>query len=319
MVRRPVHAPGSVLEPVVGLAAAQTSASATPVAAVSATRVELLADLSVCALVDEAELTPKPALVDRRGSGAHGDMDLGMLCRSAHALRPTFAALAARARGRAPSQRLREELAAIGRRGEREMLTVTAGVNTHRGAIWTLGLLAAAASMAALDARPACIAALAGRVAAFPDRYSPHETSHGSLVTRRYGVAGARGEARCGFPHVVGVALPALRAARAAGRSEQSARLDALVALIVRVEDTCLLHRGGHAALQDAQTGARAVLAAGGSATVAGRRALRLLEAALLRHNASPGGSADLLAGALLLDSLDNAAHGGENVPEEVA
>ena len=319
MVRRPVHAPGSVLEPVVGLAAAQTSASATPVAAVSATRVELLADLSVCALVDEAELTPKPALVDRRGSGAHGDMDLGMLCRSAHALRPTFAALAARARGRAPSQRLREELAAIGRRGEREMLTVTAGVNTHRGAIWTLGLLAAAASMAALDARPACIAALAGRVAAFPDRYSPHETSHGSLVTRRYGVAGARGEARCGFPHVVGVALPALRATRAAGRPEQSARLDALVALIVRVEDTCLLHRGGHAALQDAQTGARAVLAAGGSATVAGRRALRLLEAALLRHNASPGGSADLLAGALLLDSLDNAAHGGENVPEEVA
>ena len=301
------------------MAAAHTSASATPVAAVSTPSVELLADLAVCTLVDEAELTPKPALVDRRGSGAHDDMDLGMLRRSAHALRPTLAALAARAHGRAPSQRLREELAAIGRRGEREMLAVTGGVNTHRGAIWTLGLLAAAASMAPLDARPARIAALAGRVAAFPDRYSPHERSHGSLVTRRYGVAGARGEARRGFPHVVGVALPALRAARSAGRSEQSARLDTLVALIVRVDDTCLLHRGGHAALQDAQTGARAVLAAGGSATVAGRRALRLLEAALLRHNASPGGSADLLAGALLLDSLDNAAHGGENVPEEVA
>jgi triphosphoribosyl-dephospho-CoA synthase len=199
------------------------------------------------------------------------------------------------------------------------MLAVTGGVNTHRGAIWTLGLLAAAASMAPLEAGPASIAALAGRVAAFPDRYSPYETSHGSLVTRRYGVAGARGEARRGFPHVVGVALPALQAARTAGRPEQSARLDALVALIVHVDDTCLLHRGGHAALQDAQTGARAVLAAGGSATVAGRRALWLLEAALLRHNASPGGSADLLAGALLLDSLDNAAHGGEDVPEEVA
>jgi triphosphoribosyl-dephospho-CoA synthase len=61
------------------------------------------------------------------------------------------------------------------------------------------------------------------------------------------------------------------------------------------------------------------VLAAGGSATVAGYRALRLLEAALLCHNASPGGSADLLAGAMLLDSLDNAAHDGEHVPEEVA
>lgn len=302
------------------MAAAHTSASATSVDAVSTTtRVELLADLAVCTLVVEAELTPKPALVDRRGSGAHDDMDLGMLCRSAHALRPTFVALAARAHGRTPSQRLREELAAIGRRGEKEMLAVTGGVNTHRGAIWTLGLLVAAASMAPPDAGPARIAALAGRVAAFPDRYSPHETSHGSLVTRRYGVVGARGEARRGFPHIVGVALPALRAARAAGRLEQSARLDALVALIVHVDDTCVLHRGGHAALQDAQTGARAVLAAGGSATVAGRRALRLLEAALLRHNASPGGSADLLAGALLLDSLDNAAHGGEDVPEEVA
>lgn len=301
------------------MATARTSASVTPVAAVSATRVEVLADLAVCALVDEAELTPKPALVDRRGSGVHDDMDLGMLCRSAHALRPTLAALAARADGRVPSQRLREELAAIGRQGEREMLAVTGGVNTHRGAIWTLGLLTAAASMAPLDADPASIATLAGRVAIFPDRYSPCETSHGSLVKRRYGVSGARGEARRGFPHVVGTALPTLRAARAAGRSEQSARLDTLIALIVHVDDTCLLHRGGHAALQDAQTGARAVLAAGGSATVAGRHALRLLEAALLRHNASPGGSADLLAGALLLDSLDNAAHGGENVPEEVA
>jgi triphosphoribosyl-dephospho-CoA synthase len=301
------------------LAVAHTSASVTAVAAGSTPPVELLADLAVCALVDEAELTPKPALVDRRGSGAHDDMNLGMLCRSAHALRATFATLAARAHGRTPSQRLREELAAIGRRGEREMLAVTGGVNTHRGAIWTLGLLAAAASMAPLEAGPASIATLAGRVAAFPDRYSPYETSHGSLVTRRYGVAGARGEARRGFPHVVAVALPALQAARTAGRPEQSARLDALVALIVHVDDTCLLHRGGHAALQDAQTGARAVLAAGGSATVAGRRALWLLEAALLRHNASPGGSADLLAGALLLDSLDNAARGGEDVPEEVA
>jgi triphosphoribosyl-dephospho-CoA synthase len=301
------------------LASARTYASTTTVTAEPATRVELLADLAVCALVDEAELTPKPALVDRRGNGAHDDMDLGMLRRSAHALRPMFAALAVRAHGRAPSQRLREELAAIGRRGEREMLAVNGGVNTHRGAIWTLGLLAAAASMAPLDAGPARIAVLAGQVAAFPDRYSPHETSHGSRVSRRYGVAGARGEARRGFPHVVGVALPTLQGARAAGRSEQSARLDALVALIVSVDDTCLLHRGGHAALLDAQTGARAVLAAGGSATVAGYRALRLLEAALLRHNASPGGSADLLAGALLLDGLHNAAHGGEDLPEEVA
>ena len=298
MVRRPVQAAGPVLEPVRHTVQA-------PADSVTA---GVVADLAVRALVEEAELTPKPALVDRRGGGAHDDMDLDMLRCSAYALRPTFGALADRAHRCEPSRRLREELATIGRRGEEAMFAVTRCVNTHRGAIWTLGLLAAAATMAAPCTPPAGIAAIAGRVAAFPDRYAPSETSHGCLVTRRYGVAGARGEARRGFPHVVGVALPVLRTASEAGCSERLARLDALVALIANVNDTCLLHRGGLAALRDAQTGARAMLAAGGNATAAGRRALRSLETVLLHHNASPGGSADLLAAALFLDAFDRAA-----------
>jgi triphosphoribosyl-dephospho-CoA synthase len=264
----------------------------------------VVADLAVRALVEEAELTPKPALVDRRGGGAHDDMDLEMLRRSAHALRPTFVALAARAHHCEPSRRLREDLAAIGRRGEEAMFAVTAGVNTHRGAIWALGLLGAAVAMAPREATPAEVAALAGRVAAFPDRHAPPQAPHGTVVTRRYGVAGARGEARHGFPHVVGVALPVLRGAREVGLPERLARLDALVALISSVDDTCLLHRGGRVALRVAQTGARAVLDAGGNGTAAGRHALRSLEEALLRHNAAPGGSADLLAAALFLDAL---------------
>ena len=306
MVRPPVQAPGPVLEPVSPVV--QAPADSVTVGVGSVVRARLVADLAVRALVEEAELTPKPALVDRRGGGAHDDMDLEMLRRSAYALYPTFVALATRAHLCAPSRRLREELAAIGRRGEETMFAVTRGVNTHRGAIWALGLLAAAAAMAPPEAPPADVAALAGQVAVFPDRYAPPEASHGSLVTRRYGVAGARGEARHGFPHVVGVALPALRAAREAGCSERLARLDALVALVANVDDTCLLYRGGRAALRDAQTGAQAVLDAGGNATAAGRRALRSLEAALLGHNAAPGGSADLLAAALFLDALDHAA-----------
>jgi triphosphoribosyl-dephospho-CoA synthase len=294
-----------------------SAADAVPAGVESAARIGLVADLAVHALLEEAELTPKPALVDRRGGGVHDDMDLGMLFSSAYALHPTFGTLATRAYGCAPSRRLREELAAIGRRGEGAMFAVTGGVNTHRGAIWALGLLTAAAAMAPSNTPPADIAALAGRVASFPDRYAPPEASHGSLVTRRYGVAGARGEARRGFPHVVGVALPALRAAREAEHPERLARLDMLIALIAHVDDTCLLYRGGRAALRDAQAGARAVLAVGGNVTVEGRRAVRSLEMALLRHNASPGGSADLLAAALFLDALDHAA--ADPVLEEVA
>jgi triphosphoribosyl-dephospho-CoA synthase len=295
----------------------RSPADPVPVGVESAARIGEVADLAVRALLQEAELTPKPALVDRRGGGAHDDMDLGMLFTSASALHSTLRDLATRAYGCAPSMRLREDLAAIGRRGERVMLAVTHGVNTHRGAIWALGLLTASAVMAPAGVPLADIAALAGRIAAFPDRYTPTEASHGSLVSSRYGVSGARGEARRGFPNVVDIALPALRATREAGHPERLARLDALIALIARVDDTCLLHRGGRAALKDAQAGARAVLAVGGNVTAAGRRAMRSLETALLRHNASPGGSADLLAAALFLDALDRPAVGP--VIEEVA
>src|SRR5215218_3184642 len=313
MVRRPVQATGQILEPV----SPAMPSPAIVVGVESAARTGLVADLAVHALLEEAELTPKPALVDRRGGGTHDDMDLSMLFSSAYALHPTFRDLAIRAYGCAPSRRLREELAAIGRRGEAAMFAITGGVNTHRGAIWALGLLTAAAAMAPADAPPANIAALAGRVVSFPDRCAPSEASHGSLVARRYGVAGARGEARRGFPNVVGVALPVLRATREAGHPERFARLHALIALIAHVDDTCLLHRGGRPALRAAQAGARAVMAVGGNATVAGRRAVRSLEMTLLRHNASPGGSADLLAAALFLDALDRPAVGP--VIEEVA
>ena len=292
-------------------------ADAVAVGVESAVWTRLVADLAVRALVEEAELTPKPALVDHRGSGAHHDMDLEMVFGSAYALHPTFRDLATRSYGCAPSRRLREDLAAIGRRGEEAMFAITGGVNTHRGAIWALGLLTAAAVMAPSDAPPIDVAALAGRVASFPDHCAPTEASNGSLVTRRYGVAGSRGEARRGFPNVVGGALPALRATREAGRPERLARLDALIGLIAHVDDTCLLHRGGRPALRDAQAGARAVIAVGGNATAAGRRAARSLEMTLLRHNASPGGSADLLAAALFLDALDRPTE--SPVIEEVA
>ena len=47
-----------------------------------------LADLAVDALIDEADLSPKPGLVDRRGSGAHTDLHLGLMHASALACGP---------------------------------------------------------------------------------------------------------------------------------------------------------------------------------------------------------------------------------------
>lgn len=202
---------------------------------------------------------------------------------------------------------LREDLGRIGREGEVEMLRVTGGVNTHRGAIWALGLLSAAAALEPRELAAEQVAVRAARLALLNDRAAPVTgDSHGAQVCRLYGVHGAREEAQLGFPAVIQQALPQLARSRAAGAGEQNARLDALLAIMTQLADTCVLYRAGMAGLTCMQSGARAVLAAGGCASLDGRRHLRDLERDMLRLRASPGGAADLLAATLFLDRLQH-------------
>ncbi|MFJ2983001.1 MULTISPECIES: triphosphoribosyl-dephospho-CoA synthase [unclassified Pseudomonas] len=261
-----------------------------------------LADLAVEALIDEADLSPKPGLVDRRSSGAHSDMSLALMHASALALWPCLRQMAEAAHAHGEiGVPLRAALGRIGREGEAAMLAATAGVNTHRGAIWALGLLVAAR---ALDAQAGAntLAARAGRIALIDDPAATAQDSHGTQMRRRYAASGAREQAQQGFPAVIDHGLPQLHRSRANGASENHARLDALLAIMAALSDTCVLWRAGPEGLQALQQGARAVLAVGGSATLAGRRQLRLLDTQLLQLNASPGGAADLLAACLFLD-----------------
>ena len=263
-----------------------------------------LADKAVEALVHEATLTPKPGLVDRRGPGAHGDMDLDLLLASATSLHDGFARMAEAAHEvGAPSTELRGKLARIGRAAEARMLEATDGVNTRRGAIWALGLLTGAAALGTGD-----VCRTAASIASHPDPAAPTPAlTHGALARLRYGSGGARTEAVNGFPHAR-LAYTTLRGARARGATETQARLDALMAVVASLEDTCLLHRGGREGLALAQSGARRVLRAGGTATQAGRARLAELDSALTARRLSPGGSADQLAAALYLDSLDSSS-----------
>ncbi|WP_122417467.1 triphosphoribosyl-dephospho-CoA synthase [Pseudomonas viridiflava] len=269
---------------------------------------EHLADLAVDALMDEANLSPKPALVDRRGNGAHTDLHLGLMHASALSLWPTFKLMAeAAAQFRTVGQPLREELGRLGREGEAAMLHTTGGVNTHRGAIWALGLLVTAAALDVNDCTSAAICQRAARLALIEDRHVVASNSHGSIVAQRYGAMGAREQAQQGFPAVINVALPQLQRSRAAGNGEQNARLDALLAIMTTLADTCVLYRAGPEGLQAMQQGAQRVLDAGGSSSLAGRRELYELDQQLLALNASPGGAADLLAACLFIDGLEPA------------
>jgi triphosphoribosyl-dephospho-CoA synthase len=263
-----------------------------------------IAALARQALAAEAELTPKPGLVDRRGPGAHCDLSLELMLCSAAALEPYFAAMGLASEGRNLSRTLRRELATIGRFAERAMYRVTQGSNTHKGAIWILGLLvAAAARERGQNAQE--IAAAAGAIARLPDRMQPALLTHGDIVRARYGAAGARGEAINDFPHVIEVGLPALQGKRAAGSSEQLCRLHALLSIMSRLDDTCVLYRGGGEALRAVKSGARAVLNAGGPASAQGQKEIRKLEHDLITRNVSPGGSADLLAATIFLDAVE--------------
>ncbi|AZF50149.1 triphosphoribosyl-dephospho-CoA synthase [Pseudomonas sp. R2-7-07] len=262
-----------------------------------------LADMAVDALIDEADLSPKPALVDRRGNGAHSDLHLGLMHASALSLWPMFKAMAEAALEFGEiGLPLREALGRIGREGEQAMLATTHGVNTHRGAIWALGLLTAAAAL-----EPRAIPLNAARLALLNDRYAPRSLSHGAQVAQRYGARGAREEAQLGFPSVVQRGLPQLHKSRLQNVGEQNARLDALLAIMTNLADTCVLYRAGLEGLRAMQRGAQAVLDAGGSASLVGRRQLHALDQQLLALNASPGGAADLLAACLFIDRLDGA------------
>ncbi|WP_115717598.1 triphosphoribosyl-dephospho-CoA synthase [Gallaecimonas mangrovi] len=250
------------------------------------------------ALEAEAELTPKPALVDRRSSGAHGDMNIALMQRSARTLEPWFTKMAALTGPR--NSDFRAALGLLGREAEAEMLAETGGINTHRGAIWALGLL-----LAAEGDTPKALLASAANLARLEDPFMPaRPASHGEQAVARFGISGAKAQAQAGFPQIHNQGLPVLRQSRQRGDIEAYARLNSLLAIMSALTDTCVLYRAGIKGQNAMQQGALAVLDAGGAGTFAGRRALTHLDNRLLALNASAGGAADLLAATLLTDAL---------------
>ncbi|SPL71128.1 triphosphoribosyl-dephospho-CoA synthase [Acinetobacter stercoris] len=268
-----------------------------------------LATLAVESLIDEVNLTPKPALVDRRGSGAHTDLTLPLMEQSARSLFPMFEAMALEAMQASCIDRdLREKVGEIGRNGEQQMLLVTHGINTHRGAIWAMGLSVTASAFVihnndCISAREIC--EIVAEIAQIEDRFIPQQKlSHGQQVQKKYGVQGAKYQAQMGFPVVMNQGLPQLYRSRAYGMREQFAQLDAFFAMMAELEDTCVLYRSGELGLKRMQAGAQQILDVGGSSSLAGRRKLNELEADLLKIKASAGGVADLLAVTLFLDRV---------------
>ena len=270
------------------------------------------------ALLCEVAVTPKPGLVDRHNAGAHRDMDVFTFIHSACALRPYFetcARIGLAHRG-GDAAACFDALRVPGLLAEDAMRRATGSVNTHKGAIFSLGIACASLGMgygAPFDVRETLMrcgemtcaqmrreleAAKAGQARTF-----------GEAIYRKAGIGGIRAEAAGGFAGVREIALPRLKAGLAAGLTLNDAALCALVALMANTQDTNAVRRGGEDGARRMRETARALdgeiareLENGAIAESIGgiRQKLAEWDARMSAAGISPGGCADLLAMALL-------------------
>ncbi len=264
--------------------------------------------LAAAALREEVLLTPKPGLVDQSNTGAHLDMDLPLFKRSIAAIVPWFSRFTALGYHYAalPAGEIMTRIRPVGLACEQAMFAATGGVNTHKGGVFSLGLLCTAAGRLSGRLQPLTREGLCDEVAAMCARLVTTELAGcrraatvGEHLFQRYGMTGARGEAVSGFATVRRYALPAWDRLKADGADDRIIMLHCLLLLMAYNPDTNLVSRGGLPGLNYVQRYARRLLTCGWDLS-----GLRQMDEALIAFHLSPGGSADLLAVSYVLAHL---------------
>lgn len=264
--------------------------------------------LAAESLRSEVYTTPKPGLVDQNNCGSHRDMDLALFVASANALESYFASCARIGMETAdgsPAEafaRLRTE----GLAAEQTMYRVTGGVNTHKGAIFTMGLLCGAAGRM-LSRQPE---ALLSEVKSMAEGLTARDlagvtaldaATAGQRLYAQHGITGVRGQAEQGFPAILQVGLPVLEHGLQQGLSLNDAGCAALLHILAATDDTNMASRSDVATARAVSAELGALLA---QTPYPSQEMLLALDRAFIERNLSPGGSADLLAATYFLHSL---------------
>ena len=266
------------------------------------------AQQAIRALLYEVTTTPKPGLVDRRNSGSHTDMDSFTFMSSAASLYPYFeACVRAGQKGKArPAPETFAALRPLGCEAEGEMLEATGGINTHKGAIFSIGIVCAALGRLdrALWADPArVLAEVSAMTQGLTARDFDGVTAGNAITTGQklfvqYGITGVRGQVEEGLPAVLHYGLPALEQGIAAGYSLNQAGCGALLAILAHSTDTNIIARSSRERQLELVDELTALLA---GTPYPDEAALAALDDRFIAERLSPGGSADLLALTYLL------------------
>ncbi|MBR5657077.1 MAG: triphosphoribosyl-dephospho-CoA synthase [Prevotella sp.] len=250
----------------------------------------LLGWLATSALERELALTPKAGLVDRYDNGSHADMNFDLMERSIAALRPFFVEMARASMDDLDVARLQ----AIGLRAEEAMMQATGGVNTHRGALFALGLSVSAVSYLISKEGRLEESALRRLVAEVAAKIPAVDGTHGSVARSRHGVGGALSAAQSAWPQLFSDWLPFYRE----HKDDLYREHKTLLRIMATLDDTNVYYRGGEEAARLVKEGAQRLLER------YSEYGMKRLNAEFVSMNISPGGSADMLALTVFYDSI---------------
>lgn len=255
----------------------------------------LVADLAERALRMELDTTPKPGLVDRQDNGAHKDMDYALMSKSISALRPYLTRLALESANDIDPAKIKE----IGIEAEKAMLKATGGVNTHKGALFCIGLSVAVASYLASTTGSVQAYSFKELVSRVASEIPSAEGTHGAEAKRSFKVRGALENARLAYPELFSDWLPYYR-----GLENDPHRCHkTLLHIMTTLDDTNILHRRGAEGLAHAEAEAARLL------EDFSESGLSSLNKDFIRENISPGGSADMLSLTIFIESIINNIH----------
>ena len=266
----------------------------------------IIGHLASMALQAELDTTPKPGLVDRNDNGAHCDMDHALMQRSIKALHPYFVRLAKL--GFTDKQPCHDEIVHIGIEAEREMFKATGGVNTHKGALFSIGLAAVAlageafcritqaegcGTMAYNDVNSKQIQSLSNSIASLARLFPDTNGTHGSKAKANNILKGALDNAREGYTQLFKAWLPFYIDRIAEG--DNYALHKTLLRIMCDLDDTNIVYRTSMETMQEVKTEARQMLDTSRN-IVNFEAALQAMNTDYIHRNISPGGSADMLS-----------------------
>lgn len=266
----------------------------------------IIAHLATQALQAELDTTPKPGLVDKDNSGAHRDMDHALMSRSIRAIHPYFVRLALL--GFAADMPSHDDIVKTGIEAERAMFEATNGVNTYKGALFSMGLAVVAAAGKAWQGSsitPQALSAAISKLAfAFPDTKGTHgskakQTAASETATFK----GALDNAREGYSMLFNDWLPFY--ANLSKNGEPHALHLTLLRIMCDLDDTNIVYRTSLAMMKQVKEESRDVLSRWSEATHGMPQAdggtnldtiLGDMNRSFVQRNISPGGSADMLS-----------------------